>query len=399
MTSRRRVAIVGGSVAGLTVAESLRRSGFDSGISLIAAESELPYDRPPLSKQVLDGRWEPEKVRLRQPGELDALELDLSLGDKAVRVDDAARRVHLESGGVVPYDILVVATGVVPRRLAAGHELAGVHLLRTLDDAVRLRADLLHGGPLVVIGAGPLGTEVAAAGRKMGLEVTLVDPSPFPMLRQVGTAVSKRISALHAERGVTLELGVSVDRLVGWSGRVSGVRLSDGRTLAAATVLVGIGSDPATDWLNGSSIPIGNGVMCDEYCRAAENTYAVGDVAEWLNPRFRARMRIEHRMNATEQAAVVAKNIMGADEVFDPIPYFWTDQYETKIQGYGLTGAEGAVEIEELDGTSSRFAVRYTQNGLVQGILGWNAARWVRDLRREVGRSVDDDSERQAVNA
>lgn len=388
MSTPSHVAVVGASAAGLTVVERLRRRGFEGAITLIGAESELPYDRPPLSKKVLAGEWHPERVALRAPDEIRSLGCDLRLGLRAIGLDAERRRLSLEGGEVLPYGELVIATGVSPRHLASGHELEGVHVLRTLEDSLALRASMLRGGPLVVIGAGPLGTEVAATARAMRLPATLVDALPSPMLRHVGPAVSARLAELHRERGVRLEFSTVVDRLVADGGRVAGVQLGDGRVVEAATVLVSIGSTAAVDWLRGSSVPIGNGVVCNEYSRAAEHIWAAGDVAEWFNPRFGARMRVEHRMNATEQGALVADNILGAQAVFAPLPYFWTDQYEIKIQGHGMTSMVDATLDPDPD-DDRRFGARYVQGGQVVGILGWNASpKHVRGLRGEVGQPV-----------
>jgi NADPH-dependent 2,4-dienoyl-CoA reductase/sulfur reductase-like enzyme len=380
----RRVVIVGASAAGLTAAEALRRRGYDGALTLIGDERHLPYDRPPLSKQVLAGAWEPEQVLLRDKQALRGLDADLLLGQAAAGLDVTGRRVRLAGGGAVGYDAAVVATGVRPRRLP-GDRLAGVHVLRTLDDALALRARLLAGPRVVVVGAGFLGAEVAATAREMGLEVTLADPLPVPMHRQFGARAGSLIAQLHRDHGVAVRCGTGVSRFLAAAGRVTGVELADETVLDADLVVVAVGAVPATGWLAGSGLPLGNGVECDARCRAAPGIYAAGDVACWPNPLFGARMRLEHRMNATEQAIAVAGNLLGDGKPFAPVPYFWTDQYDTKIQAYGIFPPDAEFGLLSGDPGSRRFTAAYGRHGTVIGALGWNAPpREVRTLRQLV---------------
>ncbi len=325
----RRVVIVGASAAGLTAAEALRRRGYDGTLTLIGDEPHLPYDRPPLSKQILAGTWQPQRVMLRDEQALAGLGAELLLGQAATGLDTAAQRVLLDGGGSVDYDALIIATGVRPRTLP-GADLAGVHVLRTIDDALALRAGLRAGPEVVVVGAGFLGAEVAAAARQMGLNVTLADPLPVPMHRQVGARAGELIGQLHRDHGVTVRCGIGVSGFIEAAGRVAAVELADGSVLGADLVVVAVGAAPATGWLVGSGLPLGNGIECDARCQAAPGIYAAGDVACWPSPLFGARMRLEHRMNATEQAIAVAGNLLGDDQPFAPVPYFWTDQYDTK---------------------------------------------------------------------
>jgi 3-phenylpropionate/trans-cinnamate dioxygenase ferredoxin reductase component len=387
MTSRH-IVIVGASAAGLAVVESLRRGSCADAVTLIGAERELPYDRPPLSKKVLDGSWEPSRARLREQDHIDALGADFRLGVRASGVDTARRRVKLESGEEVGYDDLVIATGVAPRRLPFGNDLTGVHVLRRLDDSLALRADLLEGGPLVVIGAGPLGCEVAATATRMGLDVALVDVLALPMVRLVGPEVAERLAELHRSHGVALHLSAGVAGIQGSGERVQAVELSDGSRLPAHTVLVAIGCAPVTEWLAGSGIPLADGVVCDERCQAAEHVYAAGDVAEWFNPRFGVRMRVEHRMNANEQGSVVAANLLGEGRHYDPIPHFWSDQYDLKLQAHGVLAPGATVAIESHDDERGRFAAVYSDGGIVHGVLGWNIPREIRGYRAIVGEPV-----------
>jgi len=378
-----RVVIVGASAAGLTVAEALRRRGYDGKLTLIGDEPHPPYDRPPLSKQILAGTWEPDKVRLRSDAALDELGADLVLGHAAVGLDAARRQVLVASGAAVGYDALVIATGVSPRRLP-GMDLAGVHLLRTLDDALTLRAALLDRPKLVVVGAGFLGAEVAAVAREMGLDVTLTGLLPVPMHNLFGARLGGLIAGMHRDHGVGLRLGIGVSRLIEAAGRVAGVELADGSVIDADLVLVAVGSNPATGWLAGSDLCLSDGVVCDSRCQAAPGIYAAGDVASLYNPHFGARMRLEHRMNATEQGIAVAGNLLGDDLPVAPVPYFWTDQYDAKIQAYGIFPPDGEFQIVSGDPVDRRFAATYGRDGVVTGVLGWNSPREVRTLRQLV---------------
>jgi 3-phenylpropionate/trans-cinnamate dioxygenase ferredoxin reductase subunit len=375
-----RVVIVGASAAGLTAAEALRREGYTGALTLIGDEKVLPYDRPPLSKQVLAGTWEPEKTTLRQDTVFTDHDIELRLGVPASGLDLDGRTVALASGAEVGYDGLVIATGVTPRELPFGHDLAGVHVLRTIDDTLALRADLLRSSSVVVVGAGFLGSEAAASARRLGLDVTLVDPLPLPLVRQFGDRVAAVVAELHEEEGVRLRAGVGVAALHG-EGAVSGVELTDGTVLSAEVVLVAIGAVPATGWLAGSGVPVDDGVVCDATCQAVDGVYAAGDVARWFNPHFGELMRVEHRMNATEQGMAVARNLLGAGAPFAPVPYFWTDQFDTKIQAYGVfpAGAEMVVAHGEL--ADRKFVAHYRAGGRVVGVLGWNMAKQLRQDR------------------
>ncbi|MFC7100660.1 NAD(P)/FAD-dependent oxidoreductase [Nonomuraea rubra] len=258
-----------------------------------------------------------------------------------------------------------------------------MHELRGLDDALTLRTHLTAARRLVVVGEGVLGGEIAATARKLGLDVTLAGLGPAILADQVGGPVSELLTRTHAERGVTLRLGVAVEELASAGGRVTGVRLATGELLPADAVVVAIGSRPATGWLSGSGLPLGDGVECDSRCRAAEGVYAVGDVASWLHEGYGRRLRLENRTNATEQAQVVAANVLGADRPYEPIPYFWTDQYDIKIQAHGLPSATAEVSIAEGDPGQGRFAALYRENGQVTGVLGWNMPKQARVLRQQ----------------
>ncbi|NEA65646.1 FAD-dependent oxidoreductase [Streptomyces sp. SID12488] len=379
-----RVLVVGASAAGLSTVEALRRKGFVGGVTVLGDEPHAPYDRPPLSKQVLSGAWEPERAQLRTQEQLASLDAEFVLGDPAVGLDPGSRTVRTESGRQLGADAVVIATGVRARRFPGQDGLAGVHVLRTLDDALALRADLVPGRRLVVVGEGVLGSEIAATGRTLGLEVTLAGPLAAPMALQVGPVVSGVLAGLHTERGVSLRLGEGVVGLAGEGGRVTGVRLASEEVLPADVVVVAIGAVPATEWLADSGLLLDNGVVCDARCRAAEGVYAVGDVARWHHEGLGRSIRLENRTNATEQAMAVAGVILGGDEPYAPVPYFWTDQYDAKLQVHGFLPADAEVDVVEGELAARRFVARYRVGGRVTGVLGWNMPKQTRLRRPEV---------------
>ncbi|MGW0946407.1 NAD(P)/FAD-dependent oxidoreductase [Streptomyces sp. NPDC002623] len=383
------VLVVGASASGLTTVETLRRKGYAGRITVLGDEPHPPYDRPPLSKQVLSGAWEPERAALRTQDLLSALDAEFVLGDPAVALDPATRGVRTRSGRELPADAVVIATGVRARRLPGSQDLAGVHVLRTLDDALALRTELLAGARLVVVGEGVLGSEIAATARTLGLDVTLAGPLSAPMAQQVGPLVSGALAALHTERGVRLRLGNAVVGLTAEGGRVTGVRLAGDEVLPADVVVVAIGATPATEWLAGSGLELDNGVVCDSRCRAAQGVYAVGDVARWHHESLGRLIRLENRTNATEQAMAVAGQILGDDRPYAPVPYFWTDQYDAKLQVHGFLPADAEVDVVEGDLTARRFVARYRVDGRVTGVLGWNMPKQARLRRQEIVDGLD----------
>ncbi|WP_427884985.1 NAD(P)/FAD-dependent oxidoreductase [Kribbella sp. GL6] len=367
------VLVVGASAAGLTTVEALRRKGFRDRITVLGAEYHPPYDRPPLSKQFLLGDWDESRTRLRPDTMLTALDAEFVLGDPAVSLSD--HTVHTTTGRSLTADHVVIATGLQPRHLP-GPPLEGVHVLRTLDDAAALRTSLVGQARVVVVGDGVLGAEVAATVCKLGLSVTLAGPQAVLMEAQLGPVAGKLLGEMHAAEGVGLRLGCAVDGLEDLDGRVSGVRLVGGEVLPADVVVVALGATPATGWLEGSGLRLDNGVVCDEYCRAADGVYAAGDVARWRHDD--GLVRLENRTNATEQALCVAANIIGDHQPYRPIPYFWTDQFSTRIQVHGrpsadLTVAEGTI--------GERFVAHYRDAGRIVGVLGWNAPKQTRAHR------------------
>ncbi|MER5216298.1 FAD-dependent oxidoreductase [Streptomyces sp. NPDC002838] len=357
-----RIVVVGASAAGLAAAETLRREGYDGTLTLVGDEAMPPYDRPPLSKQLLAAEWESDRLALRTSADLAALDLDLRLGVAATGLELTDRTVALADGCEVPYDGVIVATGVRPRRLPG----EGAHVLRTLDDALRLRDRLAPGRRLVVVGAGFLGAEAAAVAWRLGARVTLLEPAPVPLAHAVGTEVGEVLTRAHLDRGVDLRCGVTVTEVT-----EGGVRLADGELVEADEVLVAAGSVPNTEWLDGSGLPLGDGVVCDEYCEAARNVYAAGDVARWYNPLFGTSMRIEHRTNAAEQGMAAARNLLHpeARRPFAPVPYFWSDQYDMKIQAYGFLRGHDEVAVVDGDLAERRFVAVYRTGDRVSGAL------------------------------
>jgi len=357
-----RIVVVGASAAGLAAAETLRREGYEGTLTLVGDEPLAPYDRPPLSKQILSGRWRPDRLPLRTPTDLAALDLALRLGVAATGLQLTERTVRLADGTALPYDGLILATGVRPRRLPG----EGAHVLRTLDDALTLRDSLGRGRRLVVVGAGFLGAEAAATARRLGAEVTLLEPAPVPLAHAVGAEVGRMLARVHRDEGVDLRCGTAVTEVT-----EDGVLLASGEVVEADEVLVAIGSVPNTAWLDGSGLAVGDGVVCDAYGEAARNVYAAGDVARWYNPLFEASMRIEHRTNAAEMGMAVARNLLApeARRPFAPVPYFWSDQYDMKVQAYGFLRGHDEVAVVEGALAERRFVAVYRTAERVSGAL------------------------------
>ncbi|MBF9071574.1 NAD(P)/FAD-dependent oxidoreductase [Streptacidiphilus fuscans] len=369
-----RVVVVGAAAGGLATADSLRQQGFAGHITLIGDELHLPYDRPPLSKQLLTGQWEPEQLLLRSESDIGALGLDLRLGVAATSLDPRLGTVTLADGSAVRYDALVIATGVRPRPFPGGENTAGVHVLRTVEDALTLRDRLQPGRRLVVVGGGFVGTEVAAAARQRGVDVALVEPEPVPLARSIGEDAGRFLAELHLSNGVRIHTGVRAVALDTSGGAVTGVRLDDGRQLPADDVLVATGTLPNTDWLRGSGLDVSDGVVCDAYSRCAPGVHAVGDVARWYNGLFGCAMRVEHRATASEQGISVAHNILypASPRPFTPVPYFWTDQYHLKIQSYGYLRGHEETALLDGDLADGRALIGYRRGRRLSGVLSIN---------------------------
>ncbi len=373
------IAVVGASLAGLRAAETLRSEGFAGHLVLVGAEPHLPYDRPPLSKQFLAGTWGFERVQLRDRAKIDALGLDLCLGHRAVSLDAQARRIELDDGGTISYDGLVVATGAHPRRPPGTDGMGGVHTLRTVDDARALSADLGEGGArVVVVGAGFIGSEVAATCLGRGAQVTVVETLPVPLGRVLGEEMGAACAALHIDHGVALRTGVALSAVHGDGGRVRAVELTDGTVLDADVVVIGIGVTPTTDWLAGSGVPVDDGVVTDPRLFAADGVVAAGDVARWQDATSGEYRRIEHWTNAAEQAVVAARNLLAGPDAavgYEPVPYFWSDQYDVKIQVLGDPRPDDTVVVVDGSVDERRFVALYGRGGMLRAVVGFNRPR------------------------
>ncbi|HSJ99033.1 MAG TPA: FAD-dependent oxidoreductase [Myxococcota bacterium] len=388
MAAPRQVVGVGGSLAGLRAVEALRERGFDGRLVWVGAEPHAPYDRPPLSKEILRGEWEPDRIALARDG-VDALGAELRFGVRAESLDTVRRRVRLAGGEELPYEGLVIATGAAPRRLPGQPELEGVFVLRTLDDALALRAALEKGPRVAVVGGGFIGAEVAASCRQRGLEVAIVEALGHPLEQALGAELGALFADLHREHEVRLLTGAPVAALEG-AGRIERVRLADGRALEADAVVVGIGVRPETGWLEGSGLALRDGVVCDERCRAAPGVVAAGDVARWRHPRY-GELRVEHWSNAVEQAGAAVAALLDGDAAppFAPVPFVWSDQYDVKLFVAGRPHAGDALRVVEGSLAERRFVALYGRAGRLTGAAAIGSARrflpWRRALAEELG--------------
>jgi 3-phenylpropionate/trans-cinnamate dioxygenase ferredoxin reductase component len=383
----RTVVVVGASLAGLRATEALRREGFDGRVVLVGAEPHLPYDRPPLSKQLLAGEWEPQELALRR-APYDELDVELRLGVRATALDAAAREVTLDDGDRITFDGALLATGAAQRRLPGTPDLDGIFVLRTVDDALNLRARLDAGPKVVVVGAGFIGSEVAATCRMRGLQVTVLEALPAPLVRGLGPVLGMVCGELHRDHGVDLRLGVGVAAIEG-DGRVERVRLDDGTTVDADVVVVGVGVAPVTDWLEGSGLVLDNGIVCDETLLAAPGIVAAGDVARWPNPLFDGElMRLEHWTNAAEQGVAAARRLLVADgdepEAYAPVPFVWSDQYDRKIQTVGHFRGDDEMEVVFGSLEERRFVAVFGRNGRLVGALGFSMPAKVMQYRKMI---------------
>jgi NADPH-dependent 2,4-dienoyl-CoA reductase/sulfur reductase-like enzyme len=382
------VAVVGASLAGLSAARALRDQSYDGRIVVIGEEAHAPYDRPPLSKDFLAGTASLDDIALGTPDDED-LGLDWRLRTTAVGIDHLSRSVLLDDGSEVRADGVVLATGARARHLPGSDGLDGVHVLRSLDDAIALREDLAVAEHLVVIGAGFIGAEVASTARKLGLDVTVVETQPVPLAGPLGTDMGAVCAELHADHGTRLMVGTGVAGLVG-TGRVEAVELTDGTRLPADVVVVGIGATPNIEWLAHSGVALGNGVLTD--ARGATNipgVVAVGDCAATWSVSAERHVRIEHWTNALEQPATAAATLLGTGEPAPtPVPYFWSDQYGARIQFAGSRREGDVARVVEGSCADRSFLVVYERDEHLVAVLGMNQprlfTRWRRQLRSAV---------------
>ncbi len=393
-----RIVVIGASLAGLRAAETLRGEGFTGEVVVIGAEPHRPYDRPPLSKKLLAGVWAPERIQLRQPDAFDELEVTWRLGDAAAGLDPEGRRVHLTDGASIDFDGCIVATGAACRRLPEQSRYAHVHEVRTLDDSMRLRSEIASGDrSVVVIGAGFIGLAVAATAHQLGNDVTVLEGASAPLVRGLGEERGAAIGELHRAAGIDVRCGVQVERLHDDGVMIAG---SAGPELVSAdVVVVGIGVVPATAWLADSGIELRDGVVCDATLRALRpdgspvaGVYAAGDLLRWHNELYDEEMRVEHWTNAAEQGAAAARNLLaelgdGTGEPYAPVPFFWSDQLDLRIQfvGRAAAGPDDAVDVTVAAGSPAdgKWLALYSDpaTGRLRGALGVNAPRWVMPMR------------------
>ena len=370
-----RIVVVGASLAGLRAAEGLRHHGHEGSITIVGAESHLPYDRPPLSKQVLTGRTTPEGTQLALP---ENLGVEWVLGTPVQGLDTDQGRLLLADGDLA-YDGLVIATGARPRVLKGAPPGPGVHYLRTIDDSIALRADLERSEALVVIGAGFIGLEVASSAQQMGVPTVVLEALPVPLERALGAGMGRAVMEWHRAKGSDVRAGIGVEELVRRAdGRPDAVRLSDGTVVPADTVVVGIGVSPVTDWLDGSGVDLSDGVRCDSRLRVLSGgrpvpgVVAAGDVARWDHPRYPDPVRVEHWTNATESGEAAARTLLLGDaaDQYDPIPYFWSDQHGVKLQFVGLAAPGDDTTFVEGSFEEDRLLVAYGRDGRLVAALG-----------------------------
>ena len=385
--------VVGASLAGLRAVEAARKAGFEGAITLIGAERHLPYDRPPLSKDFL-GVTETgaeAAVPFFRTDDVFAEELrvELLLGSPATSLD-VDRKIVGVGDREVPYDALVIATGSKLRTLPDTDHLDGVHGLRTLDDSLAIRAALDAGARTVVIGAGFIGSEVAASAQKRGVPVTVVEALPTPLVRATGTEMGAAIASLHERNGTTLLCGTGVKAVEG-GDRVERVVLSDGRILDADLVVVGIGVSPNTDWLEGSGLTLDNGVVCDETLwTGVPGVYAAGDVANWMNPMFGVRQRMENWTAAAEQGAAAARNAIDPANAkpYETVPYFWSDWYGSRIQFVGVPDCDEVLLVDGDVDSDERWTALYRHGDRLVGALTVNGQTVIMKYRRMIAQKA-----------
>lgn len=377
------IVVVGASLAGLRAAEEIRHEGHAGPVIIVGDEVHPPYDRPPLSKQLLAGTWDVPRVHHHTPDKLDMLGLEFRLGRRALSLDTETRTVALDDGHQLRYDGLIVATGARARSLPGTDGLPGVRTLRTLDDCLGIRAALESAGAgarVVVIGAGFIGSEVAATCHGLGARVTVVEALPTPLGRVLGDEMGEACARLHRAQGVTLLTGAMVDRLSTHPGGPAPVvvHLVGGIDLDADLVVVGIGVAPAVEWLRDSGLTLDDGVVCSEKLFAGDGVVGAGDVARWTHPASGEQLRIEHWTNAAEGGAAAARNLLAGSEPaqpYGPVPFFWSDQYETKIQVIGLPGPDDEVVVVEGSAEEGKLVALYRRGDRLRGALAFSRPR------------------------
>jgi 3-phenylpropionate/trans-cinnamate dioxygenase ferredoxin reductase component len=394
--SHRTLAIIGASLAGAKAAEAAREAGYDGRVVLIGDEAAAPYERPPLSKAVLRGESEPASTRVHPDGYYDEHDIEL-VTDHVVAIDTSSRRVALSGGDTLAFDAAILATGAEPRRLAVpGAELDGVRYLRSVDDSNRLREAIRAASRVAVVGAGWIGSEVAASARQMGAEVVLIAPTPVPLGHVLGDVIGEVFRRLHADHGVRLRLGAGVGELRG-SGGVEEVALTDGTTEPADLVVAGIGVTPRTDVAGaGCGLTVDNGIVADQHLETnVAAIYAAGDVANAWHPRYGRHVRVEHWANALNQGTTAGRNVAGWREVYDRLPYFFSDQYDLGMEYVGLSSSSDELVVRgDLD--AREFVAFWHRDGMVSAAMNVNVWDVVDDLKAIITADGPVDPERLA---
>jgi 3-phenylpropionate/trans-cinnamate dioxygenase ferredoxin reductase subunit len=392
MTNDRTFLIVGASLAGAKAAETLRAEGFDERVILIGAEDERPYERPPLSKDYLRGEVDRETVYVHPEAFYAEHDIDLRLGRTAVSLNTAARELALDDGERLRYDRLLLTVGAESRRLSIpGGELEGVLYLRSVADSDALRERLDSGGAVVVIGAGWIGAEVAASARQRGLEVTVIDPLSVPLERVLGTEVGAIYRDIHVDHGVRMLMGTGVEAFEGGAA-VERVRTTDGRELECDFVVVGVGAQPRTGLAAQAGLAVDNGILVDEHLEAgAPGVFAAGDAANAHHPFYGERIRVEHWANALHQGPVAARAMLGESDVYDRLPYFFSDQYDVGVEYAGFARAWDRVVFRGDPATREFIAFWLTGDRVVAGmnVNVWDVTDAIQRLIRDRV-SVDD---------
>ncbi|MFB9128449.1 FAD-dependent oxidoreductase [Paraburkholderia dipogonis] len=380
----KRIMVVGGNVAGLKATEALRHKGFDGEIFFVSAEPHLPYDRPPLSKQILTGELQPEALPYRDMKWFADNKVELLFGKPATCLDLHEKRVTVD-GSDIGFDGMVIATGARARELQLGRALRGIHTLRTIDDALKLREELVPGAHVVVIGAGFIGAEVASSALSRGSKVTVLEAASAPLTRALGSRLGKLFGEIHAQNGVKLTCSAQVCGFRG-TDRVTAVSLADGSEIPADVVVIGIGITPNTEWLAQSGLNISDGLVCDMKLNTGhENVYAAGDVARWPNEWTQTTMRSEQWTTAADQGKHAALNLLAGREhakAFSCVPYFWSDQYGARIQSLGRTDSDVIMISGSPD--ARPFIGAYRDKHRLAGVITVNAPRAFAILRKKL---------------
>ena len=376
------IAIVGANLAGACAARALREEGFSGEIQLIGAEPHLPYERPPLSKELLLGTTDPVRIQLQSEAEWNDQQVTLRLSSVVVHIDRSSRELELAGGDRVRANKVLLCTGGRPRRLALpGAELDGVVHLRTLDDSLAIRERLRPGASVVVVGGGFVGTEVAASAVASGCAVTLLEADDVLLWRALGRGLGAILQHHHVEQGVRVETSTSLER-VGGSATVTHVVTTRGERIDADLVVVGIGIVPAVELAEGAGLEVANGIVVNERCETSvEGIYAAGDVANHPNPFLGCRLRLEHWQNAQNQGTAAACSMLGAREGFREVPWFWSDQYDLNVQMSGHAQPTDSL-VYRGNPSSSSFTAFYLYHGSINGVVGINRPRDVRAATR-----------------